>query len=161
MAAAPAAQMSPCNRNTRWPKICDSQRSSDSPTAVPLTLASGAIVLQLLIPLDVLTQANLERVLRRIIEQPRCLFYAQSSSERHQLVTVDILHLDSGEVLLDDRHDVLDRASSAIRQVEDLIARRWALDGQAYAFDEIVDVREVELLAAVALHPKLGSIEGI
>src|SRR6187401_1969775 len=101
------------------------------------------------VPLDVLGEADLDRVLGRVAEELLRLRDAQRPAERHQLVALDALELDAREVLLRDLDEVLDGARRTVGEVEDLVLRLGLLDREADAVDEVVDVREVEALLAV------------
>ena len=152
---------SPCTRRTRrCPTAMRRNRPSPGPPCGHLIFVLRLIP-DVSIPLDVLGQAHLYGVLWSISENPLRLLDTQRSAEWHEIIALHILDLRVLKVLPDDIRQLLDRSGAAIGHIQDLAPCGRVVDGQADPIDQILDVGEIEQLAAVAVDAQLGAAQRV
>src|SRR5688572_18453095 len=106
---------------------------------------------QLLVPLDVAHEALLERELRLVAEELPRLVDRKRAALGHQGIALAMLDAYPGKMLARDLGHLVEGARAAVGQVEYLVLRFFPGDHQRDPRDEILDVGEIEGVAAVAV----------
>src|SRR5262245_4150518 len=116
---------------------------------------------QLFVPLDVAHETLLEWKLRLVAEQLARLVDRKRAALGHQRIARAMFDLDAGKMLAHDLGHLVESARAAVGQVEYLVPRFFPGDHQRDPRDEILDVGEIERVAAVAVDRQVLSAQRV
>jgi hypothetical protein len=74
------------------------------------------------VPLDVLSETELEGVLRVVTDQLPCFINAESSALGHECITLDVADPYPWKLLTDDFRHLVEGPRLAVREIENLIS---------------------------------------